>query len=67
METFTSSPTPAEADSGLGQGSFAIVLKYSAQFMTGVQPKLSRGEGGGSEVQIMIGAARGPVPNWGTG
>ena len=65
METFTSTPTPAEADSG--HGSFAIVLKYSAQFMTGVQPKLSRGGGGGSEVQIMIGAARGPVPNWGTG
>ena len=57
--------TPAEADSGLG--SFTIVLKYFAQFMTGVQPKLSQGGSGGSEVQIMIGAARGPLPNWGTG
>ena len=55
----------SEADSGLG--SFTIVLKYFAQFMTGVQPKLSQGGSGGSEVQIMIGAARGPVPNWGTG
>ena len=37
--------------------------------MTGVQPKLSQGGSGGSEVQIMIGAARdlcqigGPVTN----
>ena len=61
----SSPPNTAEADSGLG--SFTIVLKYFAQFMTGVQPKLSQGGSGGSEVQIMIGAARGPLPNWGTG